>query len=124
MRIALLALGIATALASTDASAGSLKPGLYLLAGTQQLCVVADGTWYATTYANWGGRWAGTVLWGNYEGGAGNDTIVPGKKLWVEWRDDGTSNLMQSPITFKMIAKTCTAAAGVQPSAKPNPADR
>ncbi len=72
---------------------------------TQNICFVANGTWFGTTFPAWGGRWfqkgnnaAGNGnrvrLDGNYAGGVGNDSaeidfdnlrLMTG--AWNEWRD-------------------------------------
>jgi hypothetical protein len=79
-------------------------PNLATMA-TQNICFVAGGTWYGTTFPAWAGRWfqkgnnaAGNGnrvrLDGNYAGGVGNDSaeidfdnlkIMTG--AWNEWRD-------------------------------------
>jgi hypothetical protein len=72
---------------------------------TQNVCFVANGTWYGTTFPGWAGRWfqkgnnaAGNGdrvrLDGNYASGVGNDSaeidFVHLKLMtggWHEWRD-------------------------------------
>ena len=69
---------------------------------TQGICIVGDGTWYGTTYADWGGDWfkKGNDLHmnGNFWDGAGNDIFefdkVAGWHMdgyWQEWTDDFTT---------------------------------
>ena len=72
---------------------------------TQNICFLAGGTWFGTTFPAWAGRWfqkgnnaAGNGnrvrLNGNYAGGVGNDSAeidFDNLKLmtgaWNEWRD-------------------------------------
>jgi hypothetical protein len=73
--------------------------------GAQNVCFLANGTWFGTTFPAWGGRWfqkgnnaAGNGdrvrISGNYAGGLGNDSaeldfvnlrLMTGP--WTEWRD-------------------------------------
>ncbi len=110
---------IAAACASVcagSASAAGLKPGLYTLVGnaTQSICLETGGTWYSPTYAGWSGQWLVSAdgnahIFGNYNSGAGNDSIVIGKsKSWTEWSDDLTAVYISDPITFTKAGKCVT----------------
>jgi hypothetical protein len=48
--------------------------------GSEQICFVADGTWYSTTFPAWGGHWFRkgdrVMMSGNWDGGLGNNGIV------------------------------------------------
>ena len=90
------------------AQAKALKPGNYNLAGLQQICLVSGGTWYGETYPSWSGTWGAgptredaTLLSGNYNGGAGNDSmIVTGSNVdWTEWNDASAFIFIDSTIT-------------------------
>jgi hypothetical protein len=125
------ALGILsiTALFPATGMAAGLTAGLYNADGLQQICLQSAGTWYSPTFGAWGGLWvvtgADTHIFGNYNSGAGNDSIVvKGKKgTWTEWSDDLTYYNPIDPITFTKIG-TCTDAAKSQPAGKGNPAQR
>ncbi len=110
----------------SSASALGLKPGNYEVDGSQQICLVAGGTWYGETFPSWGGDWrvgpvggggdlGDTFIWGNYASGAGNDSmVVSGTKVaWTEWRDDEsfTNVLFGSFVLIKSGSKPapCTA---------------
>jgi len=80
------------------------SPNLAIM-GNQNICFVAGGTWYSTTFPAWNGRWfqkgnnAGgngdrIRIIGNYANGVGNDSaemdyvnlnLMTGP--WNEWRD-------------------------------------
>ncbi len=106
----------AGALAPSAASA-SLAPGNYEVAGIQQICLVAGGTWYGETFGPWGGNWFagptrddGTIIFGNYASGAGNDSmVVKGHSSvdWTEWQDNlSFQNFVDG--TFAKIPGACT----------------
>lgn len=93
-------------------------PGQYSVAGIQQICLTGSGTWYGTTFSGWGGAWAdvpfgtsyNTHVFGNYSGGAGNDSMVfkNGKKgTWTEWRDDLSFQTVIAPATLKFVKANC-----------------
>ncbi len=113
----MLAMSAIAALAFAPAAqAKTLKPGNYNLAGIQQICLVSGGTWYGETYPSWGGTWGAgptkedaTVLSGNYNSGAGNDSmIVTGSGVdWTEWNDGSAFLFIDSTIT--RIPGKCTA---------------
>ena len=113
----MLAISAIAALALAPAAqAKALKPGNYNLAGLQQICLVSGGTWYGETYPSWSGTWGAgptredaTLLSGNYNGGAGNDSmIVTGSNVdWTEWNDASAFIFIDSTIT--RIAGKCTA---------------
>ena len=110
------------------AMAKGFQPGLYDADGLQQICLQADGTWNSPTFASWGGQWSVVNkelhVFGNYNSGAGNNSIVvKGKKgSWTEWTDDLSYSNPLDPITFTYIG-ACTEARAV-PGAHANPAQR
>jgi hypothetical protein len=121
----------AAALAALIPCAGmakGVKAGLYEIAGIQEICLQSAGTWYSPTFSNWGGDWLvsgkDTHIFGNYNSGAGNDSIViKGKAVsWTEWSDDLTYVNEDDPTTFTYIG-TCTEAAS-RPGKFANPAQR
>lgn len=90
----------AAALAASPAlAAGALAPGNYSLGGIQPICLLSNGTWYGERFANWGGRWSAgpasedaTLIYGTYQGGFGNDTMIVGSNGaldWTEFLDNG-----------------------------------
>ena len=110
-------------MALAPSAQASLSPGNYNVAGIQQICLVSDGTWYGETFSGWGGRWFagptrddGTLIFGNYSGGLGNDSmVVGGHNLdWTEWQDD------QSFQTFLDTTITKIKGACSPPAAKVN----
>ena len=118
----------AGALAPSAASA-SLAAGNYEVDGIQQICLVSDGTWYGETFHAWGGHWLagptrddGTLIFGNYNSGAGNDSmVVEGTRSvdWTEWSDDGTFGTFIDG-TFAKIRGPCTPpAAGINRTRNP-----
>ncbi len=74
--------------------------------GSQQICFLANGTWYSPTFSGWHGLWfqkgnnaSGNgdhvSMLGNYAGNVGNDamqldfvTVNLMAGPWVEWRDN------------------------------------
>ena len=96
---------------------------------TQNICFVANGTWYGTTFPAWGGRWfqkgnnaAGNGnrvrIMGNYASGVGNDSaevdfvnlrLMTG--AWNEWRD-GFPFFVWTRVTLTRIGNLCPAPAG------------
>jgi hypothetical protein len=93
------------------AVAAALKPGLYDINATQEICLQAAGTWYSPTLANWTGQWvvAGveTHIFGNYNAGSVNDSIVVhGKKgSWTEWSDSLSFQKVFDPIAVKKVGQ-------------------
>jgi hypothetical protein len=86
--------------------AAGLKPALYNIGGKQEICLQAAGTWYSPTLANWTGLWVvegkNTHIFGNYNAGQVNDSIVvrgKSKADWTEWSDDLTFKNILDPIT-------------------------
>lgn len=90
---------------TTGVSADGIKPGQYQV-GPQHICLVADGTWYGTTF-NFNGHWTNVlnfkatkaIIYGNYGVnsqvyGYGNDSMTVlkvGSLLgvnWTDWYDD------------------------------------
>jgi hypothetical protein len=101
--LAVLALVVAHPTCSWGAG---LKPALYDIDGKQEICLQAAGTWYSPTLANWTGLWVvvgnETHIFGNYNSGQINDSIVvKGKSTgsWTEWSDDLTFKNIYDPIT-------------------------
>jgi hypothetical protein len=88
--------------------------------GAQNICFLANGTWFSTTFPGWAGRWfqkgnnaAGNGdrvrISGNYAGGLGNDSaeldfvnlrLMTGP--WTEWRD-GFPFLLWARLTASRI---------------------
>ena len=128
MRRIIIATAIA-ALAPVAAWSAVSKPGLYALE-FQQVCLLADQTWYGTTFPGWSGMWQsgknGTELWGNYAEGVGNDAIAvgtEGKGYWREWRDDMSYQILITGAKFTMISTECPSAVSAVGSAA-NPSAR
>jgi hypothetical protein len=93
----------AAIVAPISAQAAGLKPGLYVLNKTQEICLQAAGTWYSPTLSGW------THIFGNYDSGTGNDSIVvKGKSAsWTEWKDGlGFQNVVD-PASFEKSG-SCT----------------
>jgi hypothetical protein len=122
MKRLLLALAL-TAMASPMALATPLSPGQYSLGGIQQICLTSSLTWYGTTFPAWGGNYVKsgkTYIFGNYAGGAGNDSIVVAgsqvKADWTEWRDDLSFQTVLKGIAVSFVKSVC------DPPAKPGKA--
>ena len=103
----------AALVAPISAQAAGLKPGLYVLNKTQEICLQAAGTWYSPTLSGWTGLWVvtgkDTHIFGNYDSGTGNDSIVvKGKSAsWTEWKDGlGFQNVID-PASFEKSG-SCT----------------
>ncbi len=120
----------AAALAASPAlAAGALAPGNYSLGGIQPICLVRDGTWYGERFAGWGGRWSAgpvsedaTLIYGTYNRGFGNDTMVVGSQGaldWTEFLDNGRLvKFIDSKVT--RIRGACSRpAVSVSPQANP-----
>ncbi|MEO8927565.1 MAG: hypothetical protein ABI306_10435 [Caulobacteraceae bacterium] len=118
-----LAVGALTPLSAS----ATLRPGNYVIAGVQPICLIRGGTWYGESYA-FNGRWiAGptgqTAIFGNYNTGAGNDSMVVtvGAVLWTEWSDDlSYQNIVTGTVT--RISGRCTIPAVAKPGHR-NPMD-
>ncbi len=101
------------------------SPNLSPLA-TQRICILANHTWYSTTFPNWHGRWfqkgtnaAGSGdrfrLLGNYAKGAGNDSaeldFVNSRVMtgpWTEWRDvDSSAYRAWARVSLTRISRKC-----------------
>jgi hypothetical protein len=131
MRISKLVLSMSAVAALAvggNAMARELAPGQWNLGGIQEICLVAGGTWYGTTFASWGGEWTydgtQTVIFGNYDSGGGNDSIlVDTHPVWTEWRDDLSYTFVDS-ITITHVKKKCDAAPVHVDEAVVNPAER
>jgi hypothetical protein len=96
--------------------------------GSQNICFLANGTWFGTTFPNWNGRWfqkgnnaAGNGdrvrILGNWANGAGNDSaeisfinlsLMTGG--WHEWTD-GFGAVLWIQITGRKIGNFCPAPA-------------
>ncbi len=92
---------------------------------TQEICFVADGTWYGTMFPNWGGKWfqkgnnaAGNGdrvrLVGNWADGAGNDSAeldFVNRRLmtgpWSEWTDAGSGCCTFWRVQARRLRKRC-----------------
>jgi hypothetical protein len=108
-----------------------LGPGEYVLNDQQSICLKADGQWYGTSFAGWGGQWLETedrlMIFGNYAEGAGNDAMVFSNRFpgltrhnpgsWTEWRDDGSwQAVLPHAFLYKIVKGEC-----VSPPAKVGP---
>jgi hypothetical protein len=110
--------------------AGELRAGQWELSASdgavQQICLVAGGTWYGTTFAGWGGQWTfvgtQTVIYGNYSSGAGNDVILVDKApVWTEWLDDLSYAEVQD-VVVTHVKEKCDAAPVLVDQTVVNPA--
>lgn len=99
-------------------------PGLAPMA-IQDLCILANGTWYSPSFPGWRGRWfqKGTVaagngdrvrMLGNYANGVGNDgaeiefvTVNMMTGAWTEWRDFPNPFFVWTRVTLSRSAPTC-----------------
>ena len=119
----------AASLAPGAASSAVLKPGSYNLSGIQDICLEAGGSWYGEDFAAWGGLYelgsnGDTVIFGNYSGGAGNDSILVKRSAgtWTEWQDDlSFSNFLT--ITVTKTSNTCTPPPTANKRVHNNPAE-
>jgi hypothetical protein len=110
--------------------ANAVAPGQYDISGRQQICLVDDGTWYSTTFSDWGGayvvRASKTFIYGNYAEGDGNDSIALSTDLrgaWTEWRDDLSFQVVtRAFLTF--VKAECDPPAAASASRDANPQDR
>lgn len=105
-------------------------PGLNAL-GNQDICFLANGTWFGVNFPGWGGRWfqkgnnaAGNGdrvrLLGNWASGDGNDSaeihfISLGSMTggWHEWTD-GFGFVLWLQISGRRIGNLCPAPAELQ----------
>jgi len=109
--------------------ANALAPGQYDVDDRQQICLVDDGTWYGTTFPNWGGAYVvkayKTFIYGNYAGGEGNDSMIfsaDNRGAWTEWRDDlSHQDALRGLITF--VKPDCDPPAAASESRDRNPQD-
>ena len=121
--------------AMTPMFASALTPGQYNVGDIQQICLVAGGTWYGTTFPAWGGAWVTrggmrggkTYIFGNYAEGVGNDSMVftghNNRGPWTEWRDDLSFMNPNGDVLITFVKSKCDpppASAGRQDG---NPAD-
>ena len=123
---------------SDTAAQANVAPGLWRLSAfndaspgmgpmaTHTLCFLPNGTWFATTFPNWAGRWfqkgpnaAGNGdrvrLLGNYAGGDGNDgaelhffnpNLMAG--AWTEWRDPASGQFVAwATVTLTRAGREC-----------------
>ena len=122
LHAALLAASVlaAGALAPSAASASGLKVGEWSVGGIQHICLVADGTWYSTTFSTWSGHWElvglgddKSIVYGNYtvgSPGVGNDSFVVGKgnlSDWTEWHDFTVKVGFLDDTLWTFISKKC-----------------
>jgi hypothetical protein len=111
------------------------SPGMSALA-TQTLCILPNGTWFGTTFPNWGGNWfdkglnaAGNGdrvrLLGNYAGGDGNDgaelhfinaNLMTG--AWTEWRDATGGFRVWTTVTLTRVGGACPRQPRAAPAAQ------
>ncbi|HJV71763.1 hypothetical protein [Ideonella sp.] len=122
---------IAVAAMSPMFAMAALSPGQWSVGGIQQICLTGGGTWYGTTFSGWGGAWTPTPvaknyhIYGNYSGGAGNDSMVIRKKTntgsWTEWRDDLSFQTVLSPVTLTFVKAVCDPPALAPQGGKANP---
>jgi hypothetical protein len=109
-------------------------PGLAPMA-IQDICILANGTWYSPSFMGWRGRWfqKGTVpagngdrvrMLGNYANGVGNDgaeiefvTVNMMTGAWTEWRDFPNAFFVWTRVTLIRSAPTCPP----MPQAAPQP---
>jgi hypothetical protein len=109
--------------------------------GNQNICFLANGTWYGTTFPNWNGRWfqkgnnvAGNGdrvrIVGNWAFGAGNDSaeisfinlsLMTGG--WHEWTD-GFGVVLWIQITGRKIGTNCPPPASLEFEATADEAQR
>jgi hypothetical protein len=124
-----------SALATSAAAAGLLRPGLWSLGGIQTICLKKDGTWTGVSFSPWGGKWqnmrdigAKAIIFGNFNAGADNDSIVVGPTLqanWNEWPDNlnlPSQGLKIITLSF-VSAPPCPAPAAATASQHPRPMD-
>lgn len=96
------------------------------------MCIVGDGTWYSTTFPNWGGHWFkkgnDLHLHGNYDNGLGNDafelTKIAGWHMdgyWQEFRDNITTSDFWATTRWQKKSNQCDSlrAQAVEPDANP-----
>ncbi|MFL5542070.1 MAG: hypothetical protein ACJ8J0_23995 [Longimicrobiaceae bacterium] len=137
--VAFSLLSAATCAKVSDAAAqANVAPGLWRLSAfndaspgmsaiaSHTLCFLPNGTWFGTTFPNWGGRWfqkganaAGNGdrvrLLGNYAGGLGNDgaelhffnaNLMAG--AWTEWRDPASGQFVAwATVTLTRAGDRC-----------------
>jgi len=120
--------------ATTVTQAHAFGPGLWSANGIQEICLVSDGSWYSPSFGSWGGVWVaqtflgtetGTLV-GNYNSGAGNDSMVikKSKFTWNEWHDAGDYyNLAGSGYVWSYLGSSCGAPAK-GPNKHANPMER
>lgn len=96
--------------------------------GTQDICIVSNGTWYGTSFPDWFGKWykKGNDLHmhGNYFFGLGNDAFELTKVLpnemagyWQEWHDDGSWDNYLT-VKFEKTSDTCLKTLKSMPAGK------
>ena len=119
--------------AATSTPVLALVPGQYNIGGIQEICLQAGpnryNSWYGTSFPAWGGRWRNgpkhQFVFGNYNGGAGNDSIVvtSGVAIWTEWTDTLSFRTAGAGQSFTFIKATCDPPAAPGKGAKRNPLD-
>jgi hypothetical protein len=119
----------AAVLAPAVASSAILKPGSYSLSGIQDICLESSGAWYGEEFPDWGGLYTlgsdgQTVIFGNYNSGAGNDSILVKKSAgtWDEWADDLSYSNYET-ITVTKTSKTCTPPPEANKKVRKNPSE-
>ena len=116
---ALISLALSSGMAF--AKGKPLTPGEWSLGGIQDICLESNGSWYYTTYSGLPGGWEVTgdkdvqtiIYGGTFASGAGEDSIVVGKKNFADWTEFGNSGdvLYAFNDHFKVtfISSTCDA---------------
>jgi hypothetical protein len=112
-------------------------PGQFMVADIQQICLMDNGTWYGTTFPDWGGGWRDrryphitTHIYGDDSAGAGHHSMIfvhgtSGERRqfgsWTEWRDDLSSHRVIQHATLKFVKANCDPPANVAESQKATP---
>jgi|GEM_PF-4764499 len=117
--VILLGMVLAVGLAPLSIEAAP-QPGQWSVDGVHEICLETAGTWYGTTFPEWGGRYDTMGRWlfvrGNYDNGDGNDAIVAQAEedapdsligVWQEWRDDLSLDFVLSPINVTFVKSDC-----------------
>jgi hypothetical protein len=118
------------AAAVTPMFAHALAPGQYDVGGIQQICLLDDGTWYGTTFSNWGGAWQEkgrkTFIYGNYAAGVGNDSMDfygNFRGAWTEWRDNLSYQIVDS-VVLTFVKTDCDPPPAAIEARDSNPMDK
>jgi len=108
----------------------ALGPGQYDISGIQQICLLDNGSWYGTTFPNWGGAYytsrGKTFIYGNYADGVGNDSMdfYPNNHgPWTEWRDDLSHQIVEG-VTARFVKADCDPPGAAVNGSAQNPHDQ